>query len=181
MQRLLDRTKIVLASALLPAIVFLSFPPPIIEANATEIAFNRRVLYLVWLLFFVSSAVFAAVALMSSDRPRRLFLAALTASAVNVLLWNAAFPYFWLNSATAMWGAVAIEITIFAVCVWAAAKLPYPLVLLASALLTVLTAAFAIPDHFGLARTLPEQGEQSNGPHRFRPTSMSQATSTTLY
>lgn len=164
----LNRAVVALAAALLPAIIFVSFPPAIIKANALEIAFDRKSLYAVWLLFGATSIVFASIAI---ARPKALVL--LTSLAVNVVVWNGAYPFFWLNSSGTLAAAVAVEIAIFAVVLLALRGVPFALLTRASAIAALLTIAFAIPRHVGLFGTLRSEPEGVVAEPAARPATVS--------
>ncbi|WP_309082878.1 sulfatase-like hydrolase/transferase [Chelativorans sp.] len=168
MQRLIP----VLAAILLPGLVFLSFSPAVIQANANEIAFTARALYAVWALFLASSAVLAVIAL--ACRSSVVFL---TSFAINVIAWNAAYPHIWLHSPIAMLGAVAAEVALLAICTWIALRVPFDVLAKAAALFAVLTVAFSIPQHYALWHVLKGKTEGPPRPELVRaaPTSASAA------
>lgn len=136
MLRAVPKWQIVLASTLVPAILFLSFPRAIITANAHEITFTRGTLYLCWVLFAATSAVLAGLAVVMKDKGRRLLLALSACCAVNILSWNAAFAHVWLNTPAKLTFWAIAELAFFGLCLWVALRIP-------SVFLLRLTSIFA--------------------------------------
>lgn len=156
-----NRITFILAAAVVPAIVLLSFPPSIIDGNAHEIAFNRRALYVVWGLFLLASAVFAAVSLW---RPR--FLIVLTAWAVSLVVWNGLFSHVWLNSPKQMAIAVAAEFALFAIMFAVLSRIPLATLARIAAIFTIATVVTSAPAHYRLLTTLPGKHDQVANAHR---------------
>lgn len=151
----------ILAAAVIPAIVLLSFSPSIISANAHEIAFNRRALYAAWALFLMFSIMFAAVALW---RPKVLIV--LTTWAVAIIMWNALFPHLWLNSPLKLATAVAAEFAMVGALFFILSRLPRVAVIAAGVIFTVMTMVTSAPQHYKLLTTLPGKHDQVASAHR---------------
>lgn len=133
----------------------------IISANAHEIAFNRRALYVVWALFLLFSTIFAIAALLRAN-----LLIVLTTWAVAVLIWNGLFPHAWLNSPIKIATAVVAEFAIVGALFFILSRLPLVAVTSAGAIFTVMTVAASAPQHYKLLTTLPGKHEQAASAHR---------------
>lgn len=164
MSKTLVRIQLFLVAILLPSLLFLSFPPSIIEGNSSEIKFHRDVLYLMWLLFAALTAALTILLVIMSEVRRALTIRILTCWAVNIIIWNVVFPYIWITTYWQLSLVIVAEIAVFAVCMWIARMIPIFLIMRMAAIFALLNVGLGLYENLLLISQLPSW-QKADSPH----------------
>lgn len=149
--------QLVLSALLLPSIVFLTAPVSIVTGNQEEITFYRADFHVVWILFAVSSAAIAGLLIALKAGGRALALQLLAALAINIVIWNSAFPYLWVATLWQLGLLVLVEVSLLFFTFWILRRLPITFLMRMTAIFAALNVAVAVYENDALASKLPEK------------------------